>query len=99
MAYRYGFKSEVFGPRHHHLDCLIAAQILIGSYRIAAGTCVRSGWNDPEQNSPPQHLESSAEDLAHTPCPSSTEISTFMSRYQFLSMTTRMIRFFSIGFR
>ena len=52
-----------------------------GSYRVAAGTCLRCGWNDPHFESPPR-VEISEEELAARlaePCTPSSDISTFIS--------------------
>jgi len=52
-----------------------------GSYRVAAGTCVRCGWSDPDYQDPPRR-EISEEELAGRlaePCTPSSDISTFIS--------------------
>jgi ribosomal protein L32 len=52
-----------------------------GSYRMAAGTCLRCGWNDPDFASPPR-TDISEEELAARlaePCTPSSDISTFIS--------------------
>lgn len=52
-----------------------------GSYRVAASTCMRCGWTDPDYQDPPLR-EISEEELAARlaePCTPSSDISTFMS--------------------
>jgi hypothetical protein len=52
-----------------------------GSYRVAAGTCLRCGWSDPDFENPPR-AEISEEELAARlaePCTPSSDISTFIS--------------------
>lgn len=52
-----------------------------GSYRVAAGTCERCSWSDPDYQDPPAR-EVSEEELAARlaePCTPSSDVSTFVS--------------------
>ena len=52
-----------------------------GSYHLAAGTCLRCGWVDPDYEAQPA-VETSEEELAarlDEPCTPSSDISTFIS--------------------